>query len=234
MKAVRIFMLMLSAVLLCSTSCSTIEQASTHGLANGKYTLKSAKTVKRVYLDVNDERVDAYELRDDGILGGAVILSDDTGRRTFPLPFVLKKQGLDLDVTTILFKYRPPVKGQGHQFTNDMNLAMYAGWRFDRFAFSEQVNLLQKSTPKVRHFAYDVGFILGAGTTPIDAFTTQNKVETDYNALLFQSGVAGFVETTYASFGLGIGWDFLTGSDRKSWIYEQKPYLGIIVGIALN
>lgn len=234
MKAAGIFMLMLCAVLLSCTSCNTIEKASMHGLTNGKYKLKSNKGITRVYLDVNDERVDAYELKDNGSLGGVVTLSNDTSRREFSLPFVLKKQGLDLDVTTVLFKYRPPVKGQGHQFTNDMNLAMYAGWRFDRFAFSEQVNLLQKSTPKVRHFAYDFGFILGAGTTPIDAFTTQNKVETDYNALLFQSGVAGFVETTFASFGLGIGWDFLTGSDRKSWIYEQKPYLGIIVGIALN
>jgi hypothetical protein len=52
--------------------------------------------------------------------------------------------------------------------------------------------------------------------------------------MIIQSGIAGFIESNVASFGIALGFDSLLNSDRKVWIYNKKPWLGFIVGIALN
>jgi hypothetical protein len=49
-----------------------------------------------------------------------------------------------------------------------------------------------------------------------------------------QAGLAGFVELNLASFGIALGFDYLMNPDRKVWIYQNKPWLGFMVGIALN
>jgi hypothetical protein len=37
-----------------------------------------------------------------------------------------------------------------------------------------------------------------------------------------------------ASFGFAAGYDYLLSQDRKIWIYNNKPWVGFVVGIALN
>ncbi len=43
-----------------------------------------------------------------------------------------------------------------------------------------------------------------------------------------------FFKTGTAGFGIAVGLDYMVNRDRKTWIYKNKPYLGFIVGIALN
>jgi hypothetical protein len=52
--------------------------------------------------------------------------------------------------------------------------------------------------------------------------------------MIIQTGIAGFIESNMASFGLGIGFDHLLNRDRDIWIYNKKPWIGFIVGIALK
>jgi hypothetical protein len=37
-----------------------------------------------------------------------------------------------------------------------------------------------------------------------------------------------------ASFGLATGFDYLLGSERNIWLYRNKPWVGFVVGLALN
>ena len=93
---------------------------------------------------------------------------------------------------------------------------------------------LGKSHQKISNIGYDFGFFLGPGTTMINPSTTNNKQVYEYSGMIIQTGFAGFLESNVASFGLSIGYDYLLNTDRKVWIYRNKPWVGFIVGIALN
>jgi hypothetical protein len=86
----------------------------------------------------------------------------------------------------------------------------------------------------MRNRGFDFGVFAGPGTTLISPFTTQNKRADEYNGMIFQTGIAGFIESNIASFGLAVGYDYLLNPDRKIWIYTDKPWVGFVVGIALN
>jgi hypothetical protein len=137
-------------------------------------------------------------------------------------------------ITSVLLKYRPSVYGLSPQLTTDFNLAVYAGWRKDMFRVESKKDPLGIYQPKITTQGYDIGIFAGPGTTLISPFTTRNNRTDEYSALIMQAGLAGFVELNLASFGIALGFDYLMNPDRKVWIYQNKPWLGFMVGIALN
>lgn len=216
-------------------SCSTLEKTSSHGFTSGYYKLDQDKKVKKVYLDVTEERLELYDLRGQmpdraSFLSIPLTESDSS----LPATWVFRKQSLDIDITTILLKYRPSVSGLQPQFTADLNFAMYAGWRHDTYKIKSSMDPLGKRHRKITGMGYDYGIFAGAGTTPVNPFTTNNRTEDDYGGMIYQMGIAGFLESNIASFGLSMGFDHLLNSDRKIWVYQNRPWIGFIVGIALN
>lgn len=217
-------------------SCSVLEKASLHGLGNGRYTLKSGRgKCTKVYADVADERISLHRLQ---------------GSRPDSLPFlslplmpgkfpdttrtVLRRQSLDIDLTSVLFKYRPSVYGLPPQLSNEFNLALYAGWRFDYFRYRSKKDALGRHQPNLSGRGFDVGVFAGPGTTLVSPFSTRGHRADEYNGMIMQTGAAAFFELSMASFGLAAGTDFLTGPDRRNWIYQNRLWLGFVVGIALN
>jgi len=141
---------------------------------------------------------------------------------------------LDIDLTTILLKYRPPVNNLPAQMVTDFNMALYAGWRHDTYVIRKEDNQLKNNKSSINARGYDFGVFFGPGTTPINSFTTENKTKNEYNGMILQYGIAGFLESNVASFGIAMGFDYLMSPDRKIWIYTKKPWFGLIIGIALN
>ncbi len=218
-------------------SCNTLEKASLHGLNSGYYKLKSdTLKAKGVYLDVTDEKIDIYHH----------IKRQPDKKRFLTIPLntitdssisnriVFKKQSLDVDITSILLKYRTSVYGLPAQLTTDLNMALYVGWRHDYFYLMSKKDPLDRSYHKISNRGYDFGVFAGPGTTLISPFTTQNKRTDEYNGMIIQTGIAGFIESNIASFGLAVGYDYLMNPDRKIWIYTNRPWVGFVVGIALN
>ena len=218
------------------TSCNTFEKASTHGLNSGYYKLKTEnKNTQNVYLDVTNEQIDVYhQIKRQPDKKQFLTIPLNTIDSTFFSLMVFKKQSLDVDITSIILKYRPSVYGLPAQFTTDLNMALYVGWRYDYFYLKSKKDPLGKSYHKISNFGYDFGVIAGPGTTLISPFTTQNKRTDEYSGMIIQTGIAGFIESNVASFGFAVGYDYLLNPDRKIWIYNNKPWIGFIVGIALN
>ncbi len=52
--------------------------------------------------------------------------------------------------------------------------------------------------------------------------------------MIVQAGFAGFIESNIASFGLAVGYDYLLSANRELWVYQNKPWVGLVVGVALN
>lgn len=222
------------AVLL--ASCKTLEKASIHGFNSGYYTFESEqKNTQNVYIDVTEEKIEVYHQTKKQ--------PDRNVFLTIPLkpldsmmigPILFKKNSLDIDLTSILLKYRPSVYGLPGQMTTDLNIALYAGWRHDDYIIISRMDPLGKSNHKIINRGYDFGLFAGSGTTLISPFTTQNKRTDEYSGMIIQMGIAGFIESNMASFGVAAGLDYLLNPDHKVWIYRNEPWVGFIVGIALN
>lgn len=228
--------LIFPAILLVSfalTSCSTLEKASLHGFNSGYYTLGSGKDAKKVYADVSDEKIEVYNLT-----GGKVdkdIFMSVSNPDSLPVSSLnFRKQSLDIDITTILLKYRPSVSGLPSQLTSDLNVSLYAGWRYDNYKILRTTDPLGKSNLKISNLGFDYGFFAGPGTTGINPFTTNSRTTDEYSGMIIQTGLAGFLETDFVSFGIAFGLDNLLNRDSDIWIYNNKPWVGFIVGIALN
>lgn len=217
------------------TSCSVLGKASLHGLSSGNYKLDSGKKAKMVYVDITEEKIDVYNQHENKIDENVYLSIPLQNPDTLAInPLKLQKQALDIDITTILFKYRPSVYGLPHQLTTDLNFSLYAGWRHDHYKITSHKNLLDKRYLKFSDFGYDFGIFAGPGATSITPFTTNNRTEHEYSGMIIQTGIAGFLESNIASFGVAVGRDYLMGSDRKIWIYNHKPWIGFIVGVAFN
>ena len=218
------------------TSCNTLEKVSMHGFNSGYYKLESKQeSDQNVYVEVTDEKIDVYHQTKKQ--------PDTYAFLTIPLkpsdsiqinPMVFKKESLDVDITAILLKYRPSVYGLPGQMTTDFNIGLYAGWRHDSYKIVSRIDPLGKNHHKINNWGYDFGLFAGPGATLISPFTTQNEVVDEYSGMIIQTGMAGFIESNIASFGIAVGLDSLLNSDREVWIYDKKPWVGFIVGIALN
>lgn len=212
-------------------SCKVFERASVHGLNNGTYKLNRT----HVYVEVTDSAVTVYPMQNGKInRTGGNSLSFISADSAHWQKTVLKKQGLDIDITSVLMKYRPSVSGSPAQLSTDLNLALYAGWRRDRFTLENTTSPVGKNRCKISNRGYDVGFFAGPGATLISPFTTRGIRTDEYNGMVVQAGFAGFLETNMASFGLAVGFDHLLSPDRNVWIYNRKPWVGFVVGVALN
>lgn len=234
-KRLNDLLLIIIPVLIFS-SCTTLEKASMHGLRSGYYGFSNGDGEKRrVYLDVSEEKLSVHaslQGEADSIPFMSIVWSDKEAEAIKPTTF--RKRSLDIDINSILLKYRPSVYGLPSQLTADLNFALYAGLRYDYFTVRRRKDPLGKSAYQVSSRGFDIGFFAGPGTTLVSPFSTRNRSTNEYSGMILQSGVAAFIESGVASFGFAAGYDYLLNSDRDIWIYTHKPWIGFVVGVALN
>jgi hypothetical protein len=236
MKSINKYIIISVALFALITSCNTLEKASMHGFNSGFYQLESKqKSDQNVYVETTDEKIDVYhQTKKQPDANAFLTISQKPSDSIKISPMVFKKESLDVDITAILLKYRPSVYGLSGQMTTDFNIGLYTGWRYDRYKIESRLDPLGNNYHKINNWGYDFGLFTGPGATIISPFTTQNKVIDEYSGMIIQTGIAGFIESNIASFGIAVGFDSLLNSDREVWIYNKKPWVGFIVGIALN
>ena len=228
--------IIIAAGLVWLTSCSVIDNASRHGFYSDYYELISGKNkVEKVYLDVGDAEINAYRVTENRLDDSAMIsVSFPLVDSLYHFPMTFRRKSIDIDLTAVLLKCRLPVDNHPAQMITDFNAALYAGWRTDNFRIRKEMDPIGRSRDEIIHRGYDFGLFAGTGATVIGPFSTNNIVTDEYNGMIIEFGLAGFLETNFASFGIAAGFDYLLSDDRNSWIYNKKPWIGLIVGIALN
>jgi hypothetical protein len=228
--------LIIAVFFLICNGCTVFERSSMHGFESGFYHFKSdSGKVQKIYLDIEDDSITAYPTTNKTIdktpvFGISLLPAETLGDH----PEKFGKRSIDIDITTILFKYRPGKNGLPAQLTTDFNAAMFVGWRHDNYLLESMENPLRHDHYEAVNRGFDVGVFAGPGTTPISPFSTKEMVLNEYSGMIIQYGIAGFVESSVASFGIAAGFDYLLSPDRKVWIYNKKPWIGFVVGIALN
>ena len=82
------------------------------------------------------------------------------------------------------------------------------------------------------HSGFDFGLFAGFGITQINPTVTGDKITQEYDGIIFQKGVGLFMTLERMSVGIVLGFDNLMDSNKDVWLYNQKPYLGLCLGIA--
>jgi len=59
-----------------------------------------------------------------------------------------------------------------------------------------------------------------------------NKTFQEYDGIVFQKGVSVFATYENMSVGIALGFDNLMDHNKGIWIYNNKPWIGIVIGIA--
>jgi hypothetical protein len=146
---------------------------------------------------------------------------------------ILIKQDFDLDAITIPFKFRPKRANLPRQLTTDLNGDFFVGYRVDRFRIAHQktpIGLKRYQT----HTGFAIGAFTGIGAAAINPSTTDYRTTDEYTGLVFSRGFALIFGLDNLTLGVATGWDRLTDRDKNIWIYENKPWYGITIGLNLN
>lgn len=224
------------AIILISYSCSILEKSSVHSFNSDYYKLKiNDGESQEIYAEITDNEISIHTKTENEPQSRSYntvpLITIDSSNNT---EYIFSKKSLDIDITSILFKYRPSVSGQQPQMVTDFNASIYAGWRQNSYIVRGTIDPIGKNKNEILNRGYDFGLFCGPGTTLVSPFTTKNLFANEYNGMIIQFGLAGFIESNVASFGIAVGYDYLLSRDYDIWIYNKKPWLGLIIGIALN
>lgn len=145
----------------------------------------------------------------------------------------LYRNTFDIDVLTVPFKIRPSVKGFPEQLTADFDAALYLGKRRDNYQID---NVKSKGSSKLQltGVGYGYGGFVGLGSVTMNPFVTNQAIDYEYDGFVINGGFAGIYDAKKFNIGLAIGADFLVDKNRRNWIYQGKPWLGVLFGINLN
>lgn len=149
-------------------------------------------------------------------------------------PEVFKTNNFDLDLITIPFKFRPSIAGVPAQLNTNLNALIYTGYRSDWYTLGYDQNMFGSFDRYSNHYGLTVGFFSGFGSTFIGPWFTRDQVQIEYDGIVWSNGVAVSFAFNYLTIGLGLGWDKLLDTNNSVWIYQNKPWLGLVLGINLN
>lgn len=221
-----------------SIGCNAVKETSAIQMETGIYKV-STQHNKPFYAVVEEETITLHPVvkTKQGWIAhndttSAIKLSVANPANRHPITFT--SRSFDLDVVTILFKYRPYRAGFPNQLNTDFNGAVYLGHRTDLYVLSYDTNPLNSYRRRMSHFGYSVGFFGGLGAAGIDEFVTNNQVAADYDGVVITKGIAGLIGVGNLTFGMAVGLDHLMDKNHKVWIYQAKPWLGFTVGLNLN
>ncbi|GAB3936145.1 hypothetical protein [Larkinella terrae] len=139
----------------------------------------------------------------------------------------------DTDLVTIPFKYRLSQQGNPPELITSANAAVYLGFRYDQ-GFQRSVFYHHQQRSDIRSFSIGGGGLLGITAATVRPFSTGNQLQDEYEGACLSYGVAAIFGYRAVSLGLAFGYDHLMDKNRKVWIYQDTPWLGITIGLNLN
>ena len=142
------------------------------------------------------------------------------------------RNSIEVDLSTIPVKLRPSFSGVPVQMNSNLNAMLYMGARKDYFVIKSIASPVNRNYSSVRQIGFDLGVFAGIGITPVNPSVTNGLASVEYDGIVFQKGIGAFITVNYISVGITLGFDNLMSSDSKNWIYNNRPYIGLALGLA--
>lgn len=219
-------------------SCLSIRPMPKYRFSDDYYKGKTAgQKAKPYYVRVTQDTIFAYPTHKkhiDDTSSSYKLLFPEAKKPDLFARYRFNKYTFDLDVLTVLTKYRPSQQTVPGQLVTDFCGVVYAGFRNDLYKLSYFKTPLQLTKRTVTHYGYSMGLFSGIGAVRIDELVTQNYFTGEYQGVVNSSGAAFILGVNNVSLGLNIGVDFLLNRHRNVWVYQGKPWAGLSVGLNLN
>jgi hypothetical protein len=226
-------------LLLAAAGCAPFDKIYSHEFSSGYYKLKGPDVVSgKVYLETNNDSIKVYPAKGNG----KSLAPDLSSQQEFTLSSIIPgsylynktfvRTSADIDLSTVLLKYRPHSGNVPSQLSTNVNGIFYLGFRKDFFRMASHLSPGKVRSNLVRHTGFDFGPFAGIGIAPVNYTVTMNGTLQEYDGIVFQKGFAVFGTFENMSLGFSIGFDNLLDKNKNIWVYNQKPWFGIIIGIA--
>lgn len=221
------------------SSCGLVSKASRTELHDDYYFQRIDGQRRQVYVNIEDQEVNIYQLET-----GKGKKAVDTTKvfRRFPeeidgkvkdIPS-LWEHSFDLDFLTIPLKFRPSQREVPAQLNSELNGAVFFGYRVDRYKLNYEVDPLGKSELESNRIGFSFGVFTGIGSTAMTPTTTNENIEQEYDGIVWQKGIAAIVGINNFTVGISLGFDRLLDENKEVWVYQEKHWLGLAVGLNLN
>ncbi len=237
------YSLLLKLIPLCILvqGCLAQKEIADYEIMDGVYSSRIFNGAKeKVYLDNEDEYLYILPLKE--MDGG--FEADTTKRNLLVYPQKRSQQllknarfyssGIDVDLITIPFKYRSATGGVPPQLNTNFNANVYLGYRSEIYTLGYEENEINNLERYTRHYGVTVGLFSGIGGTAVNPFVTRDQVQLEYDGMVWSYGIAGSIGVNNLTLGLALGFDQLLDNNSEVWIYQKKPWLGLVLGINLN
>ena len=227
---------LISVCLISLIGCASLKESAKYGLNNGKYTLKTEKEPnKKIYLDNEDDTLIIYALDSNKTPTKNIYRLLPT-LESLPSPpkMNIKKKTFDVDLLTIPFKYRPSTSTVPNQLNTNFNGAVFIGYRSDLYKINYRKSPLNQFKRTIRHFGYSIGIINGIGTTAMTPTTTTYNIDIEYDGIVYFNGIGIILAIDNLTLGVSLGYDKLLDKNKTFWVYQNKPWLGLVLGLNLN
>lgn len=235
----RLVITVVAVIILASSGCAPFDKIYSHDFGAGYFKLKSpGKAPQKVYLENSGDTINIYSLKkEDGTnnpdlssLQRFLPSSVTPGGFMYKSTFV--KTSADFDLSTVVLKYRMHAGDVEPQLSANLNGILYLGFRKDFFRITSHVSPAGLRNTFIRHLGFDFGPFAGVGISPVNPTVTMLRTQQEYDGVVLQKGFAIFGTYENMSVGLSVGFDNLLDKNRKIWIYNNKPWFGLIIGIA--
>lgn len=147
--------------------------------------------------------------------------------------FRYQTTGLDVDLFTLPFKFRFGTADQPGQLEDKLNVGVHVGGRYDLGRY-RTVYFRRNHRSEISTFSVGLGGFLCGGPAKVDPFSTLGRVADEYYGLGVNYGFSTIISVRSFSAGLALGFEQLTDRNRRVWIYQHKPWLGVTLGVNLN
>ena len=212
------------------TGCSTLQNSSKYELANGTYKLKAENKTTNSYVENSGDTIKIVYLPSKSFKLLPLKTTD-----TFTAKQKLIVPSFDIDILTALLKVRPSIKHiLPAQLNTNFNGNIYVGKRTDIYNINYHKNAIDEYTRNINHFGMSGGIFLGISNTAMNFTTTNNNILAEYDGIVLQKGIAGIIAVNKLTIGLSIGFDNLLDKNKSVWLYEKKPWYGLMLGLNLN
>jgi len=212
------------------SSCKILQPSMTNVLENGDYILNSSDSIlRKVYLSNQNE---------DLVL--SIYNSDSTeihlmnASNHFLKTITLNQKNLfDIDLITTPVKFRPGQSMMQPQLNSSLNASVYIGLRnnYNLISYKKGYNKYQRY---ISSYGLSYGLFAGLSNTSMNPWVTKEHISKEYDGVVFSKGVSGIIGLNKFTIGLSIGIDNLLDPNKKYWIYEGKPWVGISFGLNVN
>jgi hypothetical protein len=223
------------------TACSLLEESPKYQFTDGVYkAVIPAVPTRRMYVEVHNDSIQVFPLLPSRT--GIVIDSAEKVILLFPelrsqnafRNYTFFKPSFDVDVITVPIKYRPRSVGFPRQLVSSVEAAVYLGSRFDAYRLHYQRTPLNVYERDIHHYGFSIGLFTGLGATEITPWVTQDQIGYEYSGVIWTKGIAGLAALNNFTLGLAVGTDWLVDRNRKYWIYQNRPWIGLTFGLNLN